>query len=206
MSFLDNLEWRFATKEFDTDKPISRESLDKVLSAVRYVPSSYGLQPYHIYVIEDLKTRKKIKKNAFLQKQFDTCSYLLIFCAITDKKQLEKRVDAYANLFNDDKKLKLKIQATNLVRKGSIQNKTNEELANWAAKQCYIALGFGLAACAELKIDSCPMEGFSKEAIDKILDLPESMKSTVMLTIGNRKEEPKYAKVRFSEDDLFTFI
>lgn len=207
MGFLDNLDWRFATKEFDTEKPVSKDQLDKILEAIRLAPTSYGLQPFHVYVVESMKIKKDIKPNAFLQKQIDTASYLLVFCARVDKDDMKKRVDDYIDLIaGDDKMEKIKLEPAKLVRKGSIQNKSKEEFASWAMKQCYIALGFGLAACAEMKVDSCPMEGFSKEAIDRVLDLPESLKSTVILAVGNRKEGPKNPKVRFSNDELFTHI
>ncbi|PLX25917.1 NAD(P)H-dependent oxidoreductase [Candidatus Parcubacteria bacterium] len=207
MGFLDNLDWRFATKEFDPEKPVSKEQLEKVLAAIRLAPTSYGLQPFHVYVIEDMKIKKGIKTNAFLQKQMDTASYLLVFCARVDKDDMKQRVDEYINLLaGEDKLKKVKLEPARLARKASIQSKSAEEFATWAMKQCYIALGFGLAACAELKIDSCPMEGFSKEAIDRVLELPESLKSTVILAIGNRKEGPKNPKVRFSNDELFTHI
>jgi len=207
MGFLDNLNWRFATKEFDTNKPVSEDELNKILEAIRLAPSSYGLQPFHVYVIKDLKMRRDIKANAFLQKQIDSAAYLLIFCARVDKDDMRKRVDEYIELVaRGDKAEKLKLEPGRLIRKGSIQKKSKEEFACWSARQCYIALGFGLAACAELKIDSCPMEGFSKEAIDMILELPESLKSTVMLAIGNRKKGPLREKTRFPNNDLFTHI
>jgi nitroreductase len=63
-----------------------------------------------------------------------------------------------------------------------------------------------MAACAELNIDSCPMEGFDAAAFDKVLQLPENMKSVVSLAIGYRKEDIKAPKVRFPESDLFTFV
>ncbi len=207
MGFLDNLNWRFATKEFDTAKPVSKEHLEKILEAVRLAPTSYGLQPFHVYVIENMKTKKDIRPNAFLQKQIDTATYLLVFCARVDKDDMSKRVDAYVELSaGDDKMKKLKMEPVKLIMKGSIRGKSDQEFEAWSQKQCYIGLGFGLAAAAELKIDSCPMEGFSKEAIDKILDLPDSLKSTVILAIGNRLEDPKKEKVRFSNDDLFTHL
>ena len=84
--------------------------------------------------------------------------------------------------------------------------KSDEEFVCWSSKQCYIALGFGLAAAAELKIDSCPMEGFDKKAVDKILNLPPHLNSMVFLAIGNRQEDPKRPKTRFADDDIFTHI
>ncbi|MBT6691669.1 NAD(P)H-dependent oxidoreductase [Candidatus Parcubacteria bacterium] len=205
MGFLDNLKWRFATKEFDVDRPVSKEGLDKILTAIRMAPTSYGLQSFHVYVVENLDLKKKIKTRSFLQKQIDTCSHLLIFCARTDKKNISQRIDDYIDLATGgDKVKKLKMQPAKLMMKGSIKMKSDEDVACWSSKQCYIALGFGLAAAAELNIDSCPMEGFDKKAVDKILQLPANLNSTVFLAVGNRKEDPSRAKIRFSNEDMFT--
>ena len=73
----------------------------------------------------------------------------------------------------------------------------------WAQKQCYIALGFGLAACAELGVASCPMEGFSREDFDRVLGLPKGDFSTVVMTVGNADPEFKpFPKFRFPLKDL----
>jgi len=40
MSFLSNLSWRYATKNFDTNKKVSEEHLEKILEAIRMAPAS----------------------------------------------------------------------------------------------------------------------------------------------------------------------
>ena len=93
---------------------------------------------------------------------------------------------------------------------GTVGSRTPEQLENWASKQAYIALGFGLVASAVLGIDSCPMEGFSPEDYDRILELDKlGLKSKVVLAVGYRSEADKYQqypKVRFSKEDFFVQI
>lgn len=204
MSFLDNLAWRFATKEFDIDKPVSKNNLEKILESIRMAPTSYGLQALHVYVVEDLKTRQTMKAHSFNQAQVDTASYLLVFCARTDANA---RVDKMIDLMSGgDEAGKEKLKAMEDMMKGSMAKKSAQDMLCWSARQAYIAMGFAMAACAELKVDSCPMEGFVNEEIDKVLELPPHIKSISYLAIGNRKEEPKRPKFRFPNDDLFTHI
>ncbi|MBU1037042.1 NAD(P)H-dependent oxidoreductase [Patescibacteria group bacterium] len=206
-TFLANLKWRHATKEFDERKDVSKEDLQKITEAIRYAPSSRGLQLYHVFIIKNKDLRNKIKAKAYLQPQITTASYLMIFCAYTERVDINKRIDDYLDLVSSNNESeKTKLQSLETVLKESVQKKSDTELAHWATKQVYIALGFALAACAELKIDSCPMEGFEKEAIDKILQLPSSLKSTVFLAVGYRQTEPTRKKVRFPEDDLFSYL
>jgi nitroreductase len=60
--------------------------------------------------------------------------------------------------------------------------------------------------CAELKIDSCPIEGFDPQVFKKLLHFPAHLDPKVLLAIGNRdpKDSP-FPKIRFDNTDLFDF-
>jgi nitroreductase len=83
-----------------------------------------------------------------------------------------------------------------------------EVQAGWAARQVYLAMGTALAAAAELKIDTTPMEGFIPAKLDELLDLSsKGLHSVLILAIGERDAANDYmanaAKVRYSKEDLF---
>jgi nitroreductase len=86
-------------------------------------------------------------------------------------------------------------------------NKDTEAAFSWSTKQAYIAHGFALAACAEMQIDSCGMEGFDPVAVGTILGLPPTQRAVVMLPIGYRAaDETIRPKVRFPAEKLFTYV
>lgn len=202
--FLDNLAWRYATKEFDISKPVSKQDLDKILYAIRMTPSSRGLQPYQIYVIDDKNLKNNLKAVASNDSQLDTCTYLLVFCAIIGRDALSERIDQYLEIAARQQNQKIaELADLKTAMQGTINKKTDKELSVWAVRQTYIALGFGLAAAASLQIDSCPMEGFQRLEVNKVLNLPDSQKSQVMLALGYRALDPKRPKVRFSDNQLF---
>lgn len=202
MSFLENINWRFATKKFDSKKDLSEQDIAKILEAIRLTPTSLGLQPFHVVVVKDKEIKKKLRVVSYLQSQVTDASHLLVFCSYSD---LKNRVNQYMDLSSEGKiSSKIKLQPLKIMMEAFIKKRNESELLEWSRRQAYIALGFGLAACAELKIDSCPMEGFLPEKVDKILNLPPEIKSVVYLAIGYRKAEPKYKKVRIKEEDLFT--
>ena len=80
----------------------------------------------------------------------------------------------------------------------------------WTAKQTYIALSNAIAACAELKIDSTPMEGFESEKYNEILGLSsKGLKADVLLAIGYRSDEDKTkydVKIRKPMESLFEIV
>lgn len=201
-SFLDNLNWRFATKQFDSEKKVSEEDLQKVLEAIRLTPTSFGLQPFHVYVVQNPETKAKLKEAGFNQSQFEDASHVLVFCTATD---LEDRVEALVKkMTGGSAEVEEKLSEYIHMLRGFVSGMDELNAKAWADRQTYLALGFGLAACAELQIDSCPMEGFMNEHFDEILQLPENMKSVSVLSIGYRKEDPLRPKMRLEKEELFT--
>lgn len=203
-SFLSQLDWRFATKKFDSKKALEKEKLDQILGAIRMTPTSYGLQTLHVHVVSDTEIKKKMKPLAFMQSQIVDAPYVLVFSARTDVK---KRIKQYIDVASEGKATKkIKMKPYELLLNKTVGALSEEDVKTWATKQVYIALGFAMAACAELEVDSCPMEGFRPEKVDDLLQLPDHLSSVLLLPIGYRAKAPERKKVRFSNEDLFTQV
>jgi nitroreductase len=69
MSFLSNLNWRYATKKFDSSRKVTDTDLDTLLEAIRLTPTSFGMQPYHFYVVSSQEVKDKIQAAAWNQPQ-----------------------------------------------------------------------------------------------------------------------------------------
>lgn len=201
-SFLQGLEWRHATKAFDSNRKVSSDDLGHVLTAIRMAPTSFGLQPFRVDVIASADVKADIAPLAWHQKQITTSSHLLVFSARTNAKG---RIDQYfSELSGNDAAKRAGLKDYEAMMHGALDARTPDQLFAWASKQAYIALGFGLAACAELKIDSCPMEGFGPAELDKLLKFDSDTRSVALLALGYR--DPAVAsmpKFRFPEADLF---
>lgn len=201
-SFINHLEWRHATKAFDPSKHVSEDHLKLVLQAIRMAPTSFGLQPFHVEVVKSQDLKEKLFPHSWNQKQVTTCSALLVFVAHTN---IEGRITQYIEAASGgNAEVKAKLAPYEGMMRSTFNGRSEEDLKAWAQKQAYIALGFGLAACAELKIDSCPMEGLVGAEYDKLLGLGKGQYSAVSLAIGYR--DPAVAalpKVRFPEKELF---
>ncbi|WP_026933700.1 NAD(P)H-dependent oxidoreductase [Christiangramia echinicola] len=208
-TYNDDLNWRYATKKFNPEREISQEDLNILLESIQLTASSYGLQPYEVIVVKDQATREKLKEVAWNQTQITDASYLLVFANL--KSVTENYVYTYLdniaktrNLSREDLKgMEDMIKNTTLKLPAESQNA-------WASKQAYIALGNLLSAAANLKIDTCPMEGFDAEKFDEILGLKDrNLTTAVIAPIGYRSEDDQYqhlAKVRKSKSDLIEVI
>ena len=200
MTFLNHLDWRYAVKSFDASRSVSEADLASIKEAISKTPTSFGLEPYHIKVLTDQTIKDKIQSVSWNQPQVGTCSHLLVFCYRTDI--VDDRIDAYIdNASGGNPEIKEKMAE---YRQLMHDNISERDVPVWSSRQAYIALGFAMAACAELQIDSCPLEGFDPASVDKILDLPPHLKSVAMLPIGYREEDPSRPKVRFPKDEMFS--
>lgn len=205
-TIIENLNWRYATKKFNAEKKIAKADLEILKQAVRLSASSYGLQPYHVILVENEALRTKVKSAAYNQSQITEASDLLIFANITDvgAKEVNDYIQNMASV--------RAIPTTSLKGFEDIMNNvvtglTPEAKQNWTAKQTYIALGTLLSAAADLKIDATPMEGFNAEAVNEILNLKEKgLSATLIVTLGYRHEDDAtqyLKKVRKPNEELF---
>ena len=204
-SFLGNLQWRFATKKFDTSKKVSEADMATIRNAMRFAPASVGLQAYTICEVVDPAIRAKIREAAYGQPQVTEASNFFVICGRTD---LNERKELMLNTMSGgDAAVRAGLQGLEGMLDGAIsQCTTPEQAVAWTGRQAYIALGFGLAACAELGIDSCPMEGFNPAAVAEALQLPTHIRPLAFLTIGYRAEGPAWPKFRLPESDLFMTV
>jgi nitroreductase len=201
-----DLNWRYATKKFDPSKKISKQDLTRLLEALRFSPSSYGLQPWKFVIIHDPVLRKKLRPHAWDQPQVTDADTLIVFCVLKtmDEEYVKNYVDLIATVRGVTKE---SLSGYEQKIMSSLKGKGPEAISQWMKHQVYIALGVFLAECAHRKIDACPMEGFDPKKFDEILGLPkEGLESVVLCAIGYRASDDKYArskKVRFDKKDVF---
>lgn len=210
MTFIEKLNWRYASKQMSGEK-LPQEKVDTILEAIRLAPTSMGLQPFKVLIVDDQTTKQKIFEAAAPgQPQIPNASQLLVFACY--KKVTKEILDNYFELINEKRPMLAneKVTAYRNMMNGLLE-RSEESTFTWAAHQAYIALGFGLAAAAVEQIDSVPIEGFNPAALDDLLQLKvKNLGSVCMLAIGYRDEATDYnarlPKVRKSKEKLFEHL
>jgi len=206
MNILEALEWRYASKRMN-GKKVPAEKVDAILEAIRMAPSSMGLQPYTILVIEDEELKQKIKAVAYNQPQIVESSHLLVFAAWDNvtPQHVDEYIKYTAAVRNTPEESLADFKNSLL---GMATRNTQEQNFNWAARQAYIAFGVGLVAAAAEQVDATPMEGFDNAALDELLNLKEKgLRSVTLLPLGYRDAENDWLaglpKVRREKNALF---
>lgn len=208
-SILEKLNWRYATKKFDSSKKVSKENLETLLDAARLTASSYGLQPYEIYVIEDTDTRTKLRAASYDQSQITDASYVII---LANKPTFDDTmIDDYINNIMKIRGLsKEDLEGFSQTMKSTLLDLPDAQKNAWTSNQAYIVLGNLMTIAAEMEIDTCPMEGFDKAQYNEILGLTDNgLNAAVVLAVGYRSAEDEtqnYPKVRYSKEQIITHI
>ena len=202
--FMKAMQERHATKRFDPDRKIPEDQLRTILEIGRLSPSSFGMEPWRFLVIRDPELKATLRPYCWDQPQITECSDLIVIKALVSplapgaeypRKMLSRRdlpaekIRAYFKRYDAFATERFK----------------NEGLACWSTKQCYIAAGNMMTGAMTMGIDSCAIEGFEKEKVEKVLEM-DVAKETLALIVafGYRVQEPP-AKVRLPLDEIVEF-
>ena len=199
--FIENQNWRYATKKFDATKKISVTDLEFLKEAIRLSASSYGLQLYKIFIIENPAIRATLQPASWGQSQIVDASHLFVFAHTIDVQ--EAHIDDYLANIAQTRNISLEaVKGYGDFMKSNLVGLPLEKKAIWTSKQTYLALGNLLNAAAELKIDVTPIEGFLADQYNEILGLTaKGYAASVVAAVGYRHEDDAtqhLAKVRKS--------
>lgn len=206
MSLIETLEWRYATKKFDSTKKVNEEDVNKIVEAARLAPTSSGLQQFRVIVITNQEIKEKLVDVSFGQSIVQDCSHLLVFAAWD--KYTEERIDKAYDFTTDVRDLPRGRFGSYTDKLKSIYiPQSAEENFIHTSKQAYIGMTMSIAQAAELKVDATPMEGFLNDKVDEILELNKyGLKSVLMLPIGYRDNENDWLasmkKVRIPKEEF----
>jgi nitroreductase len=203
----ERLQWRYATKVFDSDRKIPAETWAVLRETLRLAPSSFGLQPWRFVHVRDPEIRSQLRGASWNQRQVVDASHLVVLTAKTtvSGQDVEQWVQEIAKTRG--------VPVASLAQYKEVmlgflaQGESTLSVPHWTANQVYLALGQLLATAAMMGIDACPMEGIDPSAYDTILGLKDSGYTTrVVCALGYRSSTDSYAsapKVRYDASELW---
>ncbi|BDC98490.1 nitroreductase family protein [Persicobacter psychrovividus] len=174
MSFIETMETRYTTKQYDGSKKIDAATIDTLKEILHLSPSSINSQPWNFTFVENDELKDQLAEASYFNAdRIRNASHLVVFNVINDLPYFEEVINAnlpegavgYYNTF--------------------LKPKPEAEVKNWMTHQVYLALGVFLSACANMGIDSTPMEGIVPEAYTEILGL-DKHETVFAVAIGYR--------------------
>ena len=204
--FLKIMDFRHACKLFDETKKISDEDMHYILEVARKSPSSFGMEAWKFLVITNDELREKLKPFCWNQAQITTCSHLVIVLAGIENLKVESGVVRSQlmrrNLPQEKLDSFIKVYASHL---GDVLN-DDDKIYQWSARQTYIAAANMMSAAANIGIDSCPIEGFEKDNVEKVLELDTSKFQVAMILPFGYRINEQSKQLRSSFESVVEFI
>ncbi len=202
----ETLLWRYATKKFDTSALIPTEKWQNLEAAMRFAPSSLGLQLWKFIVIENPELRAKLKEASYGQTQVTDSSHYIVLCARRDVD--EQDLLDYVQLQKDMRHI------SDEQAQGALEKYRNYSFfwadepttKSYVESQIHLAAGFLTHAAAKMEIDTCIIGGMSPAQYDDILELNDTRYRAVLgMAFGYRSSEDAHAqdvKVRYAADKV----
>lgn len=204
-ALISHMEWRYATKEFDSSKTIPADVWGKIEQSMVLTPSSFGLQPWKFICIIDQAIKKSLLEHSWNQHQVTDCSHMVVLCGKNNMEsdEIETWLNRICEVRGVDRE---SLEGYAGMMTGFFSHMDLGQKAAWAGNQVYIALGQLMTVAATLGVDACPMEGIVPAEYDRILGLEDSgFHTCVGCAMGYRAESDKYAelpKVRYQTDQV----
>ena len=204
--FLEIMNFRHACKLFDETKKISDEDMHYILEVARKSPSSFGMEAWKFLVITNDALREKLRPFCWNQPQITTCSHLVIVLAGIDTLKVESGVVRSQlmrrNLPQDKLDSFIELYASHL--KDTLSS--DDKIYQWSARQTYIAAANMMNAAATIGIDSCPIEGFEKDNVEKVLGLDTTKYQVAMILPFGYRVNEQSKQLRSSFESVVEFI
>ena len=205
--------FRHACKEFNPTRKVSAEDFNTILESGRLSPSSLGFEPWQFLVLQNMELREKLRAVTWGgQGQLPTASHVVMLLArkpqamTPDCEYIRTTIMEETQHLPEDMAKARAAKYCDFLQNDFAYADNERARFEWAARQCYIVLGNMMTTAALLGIDSCPMEGFQKDAVETILaeyDLldPATYGAACMVGFGYRVKEPR-PKTRRTQEQV----
>lgn len=187
------LNFRHACKLFDPEKKISKAHMDMIVTAAHLSPTSFGMEAWKFLVISSGAVKRALRPACWNQPQITDASHVIVLLSksgsVDTSNEYVKSNFGRRGLPKDDTKAYIERYKTHM----ETEVFPRMSAYAWCSKQCYIALANIMTTAASEGIDSCPIEGFEKEWVEKALNIDtDQYEVAVIVALGYRtKEQPE---------------
>lgn len=175
--FYNLVKMRQSCRNYDSEKAVENEKLEKVIKTALLSPSAVNSQPWHFTVVNSKDKSKEIAKavqRAGLNKFTSSCPAFIII--------------------NEEK--------SNILSK--IGGKVVGQ--KYALTDIGIATAHIILAAQDIGLSTCIMGMFDEDEVKKICDIRKNKRVRLIIAIGYAKNDEIRIKKRKLEDETVTYI
>lgn len=184
LSVKDAIESRRSIREYD-QSPIPESDILEILRLTGLAPSSNNLQPWRFVVVINPEVKAGVQEAAFNQRQVGNAPAVIVVLADGEDMLAQLENTAHPGMQNDPAALDRYVNGTR-ARMGGMPP---EARAKWATGQAFISVGYLSLAAQSLGYATSIMGGFDPTKVKSILEIPEHIEVTALVTLGKATEE-----------------
>ena len=196
MNFEEILEFRYACKRFKKDENIPTSDIDKIINAANLTPTSCNMQHAHLLIVETPDNLKKLNEICYNQGTTRTANKIIVVLA-GKNSYMGHNTDRYyevitglTNRLNSflpgDKQITNEVVAE---RTGVFCKKNDTDFMAWSKANSYLVAMNIMNQAADLKINSCPIEGFNQEVFNNYFPkYKEEFEIAMVVSLGYKDE------------------
>ena len=219
MTFDDIIQFRRSNRKFDPDQPVPKEIVQKALKHATLAPNSSNMQLWEFQWIASQHMLEALTPLCLNQSAAKTAKHMIVFITRKDKWRLRAKwnhdkikeslkerpgklqnraLKYYKKLipiiyFNDPlgvtSLLKKCVSIVLGLRKPFYRLGGNVEQRIVVHKSCALAAQNFMLSIAAEGLHSCPMEGFDKKRVKKLLNLPRGAEINMIISVGKGTEK-----------------
>lgn len=210
-TIIEDLNWRYTTKKYDSNKKIPKEDLEVLYEAMRLSASSINSQPWRFIVIESDEAKRRMYSTFDNKFQFNRPHILESSATILFAHNPKYTREDYSKVVDkgiEDGRTKLEDRESAFGGFVFSEMNTDENgnTASWTKSQLYLAFGNTLHTLARLRINSTPLEGIDVDLVnEEFAKELGDYRCEVALAIGYNHSDDynaKLAKTRLSLENV----
>ncbi|WP_427901804.1 nitroreductase family protein [Metalysinibacillus jejuensis] len=187
MEFTTVINERRSAKDFEPNVPISTEQLEVMVEEAQLAPTAFNLQHAKYIIVRDETVKQELKEVSLMQEKITNASAVIIITG--DAQAYENVAEIYAHtLTGDVLTMKEEVIRDFYVPRGESFAR-EEAIRNGSL----VAMQFMLVA-KSYGWDTCPMIGFDKIEVRRILDIPANEEIVMMITLGKAVPMDEYSR------------
>lgn len=175
--FYKLVEQRQSTRAFDTDRPVDREIIGRILEAGRLAPSACNAQPWHFIVVDDPELKNQVADA--------TASKVLRLNHFTKQ--------APVHILVVEEKVNISSGFGGLVKNKQF---ALLDIGIATAQICLAAEAEGLGTCI--------LGWFAEDKVKKLLNIPDNKRVILDIILGYSEQDLK-SKKRKKIDEIVSF-
>ena len=197
MNLQEAIKNRRSIKVFDPDHVISEAEIHKILELAVLSPTAFNIQHWRFVVVTNKELRQRIRDVSWGQSQVTDASLLIVLAG--DTMAWNKSPERYW------KNAPAKVQQFMLPAIKEYYQSKPEIQRDEVMRSCGMAAMNLMLTAKDLGYDTCPMDGFNFDAVEKLLNFPSDHIPVMFVAIGKALQDPRPRSGQLALDQVVQY-